>query len=71
MDLTLQDEAQVGDQVGMSIAKEGQGQGHNYFWHQNQMTVDISDFIDCSLPFYFFLGFWIWYKYCLNLAYKE
>lgn len=55
MDLTLQDEAQVGDQVGMSIATEGQG--HNYFWHQNQMTVDISDFIDCSQSFFFFFRF--------------
>lgn len=35
MDLSLQDEALMGDHVGMSITTEGHCPGHNYFWHQS------------------------------------
>lgn len=63
MDLTLQDEAQVGDQVGMSMATEGQG----LFDIQNQITVDISDFIDCSLSF-IFLFFFRFFGFGINIV---
>lgn len=57
MDLTLQDEAQVGDEVGMSIATEGQGQGHNYFWHPKSDDSGYIGFYWLLTIFFFFLGF--------------